>query len=225
MANYLLRMQLPDRAGALGAVASRIGALRGSVASIEILQRDDGEVTDELGVELGEEGVVDLMVAEILEVDGVRMEAVRPVDGPVPDRHAEVLDTARGLFQQDTPDGVIAYVTRRVRASLAADYAVALDPARPGIVAGDGALPEPGALHSLTAGVLAAGGADLEGGLAWAVMPRAELAVVVARQGLAIRELERDRLETVVELADHRWRELAQRAGATTGGSGGGPAA
>ena len=54
MATFLVRIELPDRPGALGAVASRIGAVRGDVVSIEIIRRQDGRAVDEFVVELAE---------------------------------------------------------------------------------------------------------------------------------------------------------------------------
>ena len=103
--NYLIRVQLPDRPGALGAVASRIGSVGGDVVSIDILQRDNGVVVDELGVGLAGDHLIDLLRDEILEVDGVSIESVRPVDGPLPDRHTELLDIATELFKQASPAG------------------------------------------------------------------------------------------------------------------------
>ena len=49
MPNYLIRLQLPDRPGALGAVASRIGAVGGDVVAIDILQRDNGTTQRAIG--------------------------------------------------------------------------------------------------------------------------------------------------------------------------------
>ncbi len=45
-----MRVWLPDRPGALGAVASRIGAVRGDVVGIDILETGDGVAVDELVV-------------------------------------------------------------------------------------------------------------------------------------------------------------------------------
>ena len=45
---HLLRVWIPDRPGALGALASRIGAVGGDVAGIDILVRGAGRVIDEL---------------------------------------------------------------------------------------------------------------------------------------------------------------------------------
>src|SRR5918995_223890 len=45
---FVIRMWLPDRPGALGQVASRIGAARGDVVGIDILERENGQAVDEL---------------------------------------------------------------------------------------------------------------------------------------------------------------------------------
>ena len=71
---------MPDRPGALGQVASRIGAVRGDVLAIEILEQGAGRVIDELTVALPDEGLVPLLTAEIDAVDGVSVENIRTVD-------------------------------------------------------------------------------------------------------------------------------------------------
>jgi len=81
----IVRVWLPDRPGALGQVASRIGAVKGDVCAIEILEQGAGTVIDELVVRLPSDTIVDLMVAEVAAVDGVRVEHVRAVDGELAD--------------------------------------------------------------------------------------------------------------------------------------------
>jgi hypothetical protein len=76
----VVRVWLPDRPGALGQVASRIGAVRGDVLGIEILERGGGSAVDELLVGLPGAELVDLLIAEISAVDGVSVEHVRRVD-------------------------------------------------------------------------------------------------------------------------------------------------
>ena len=71
MESYVLRVWLPDRPGALGAVASRIGAVKGDVVGIEILETGAGQAVDELVVQLPEATLVDLLVNEVRQVDGV----------------------------------------------------------------------------------------------------------------------------------------------------------
>ena len=77
----VMRVWLPDRPGALGQVASRIGAVKGDVLDIEILETGRGRAVDELVVALPDAGLVDLMVSEVHAIDGVSVEHVRVTDG------------------------------------------------------------------------------------------------------------------------------------------------
>ena len=80
MATFVIRVRMPDRPGALGLVASRIGAVGGDIIALEVLQRDDGQVIDEFVVELAGAHLVDLLRSEIEEVDGAGVDEVRPVN-------------------------------------------------------------------------------------------------------------------------------------------------
>ena len=86
MAGYVVRIALPDRPGALGLVASRIGAVGGDIIAINILERQDGKAVDEFVIELVGDGLVQLLRSEILEVDGasvldVEVVAPTPAEG------------------------------------------------------------------------------------------------------------------------------------------------
>lgn len=76
MAGYVLRIVLPDRPGALGLVASRIGAVGGDIVAINILEREGGKAVDEFVVEIAGEHLVELLRSEIHEVDGVAVLAI-----------------------------------------------------------------------------------------------------------------------------------------------------
>src|SRR5579862_9394491 len=78
MSRLVLRIWLPDRPGALGAVASRVGAIRGDVVGIEVVEREGGVAVDDLVVDLPDDGLLELMLAEVRQVDGVRVEDVHP---------------------------------------------------------------------------------------------------------------------------------------------------
>jgi ACT domain-containing protein len=80
MAGYLVRIALPDRPGALGLVASRIGAVGGDIVAIHILERDDGTAVDEFVIDIGGEHLVELLRNEIHEVDGASVLDIEPVD-------------------------------------------------------------------------------------------------------------------------------------------------
>jgi len=79
MAGYVVRISLPDRPGALGLVASRIGAVGGDIVAINILDRDSGHAVDEFVVEIGAQ-LIELLQNEIHEVDGVSVLEIRAAD-------------------------------------------------------------------------------------------------------------------------------------------------
>lgn len=83
MAGYVVRIALPDRPGALGLVASRIGAVGGDIVAINILEREDGRAVDEFVVEIGQE-LIDLLQSEVHEVDGVSILDIRVADSTTP---------------------------------------------------------------------------------------------------------------------------------------------
>ena len=74
---YVVRIRLPDRPGALGQVASRIGAVGGDIVAIDILERSGGRAIDEFVLEMEGDHLVELLRSEIMEVDGVQVEDVR----------------------------------------------------------------------------------------------------------------------------------------------------
>ena len=221
MPNYLIRVQLPDRPGALGAVASRIGSVGGDVVSIDILQRDNGAVVDELGVGLAGDHLLGLLRDEILEVDGVTIETLRAVEGPLPDRHAELLDIATELFVQTSPDALLDHLAGRVRRSLAADFAAIIDADTTRVTASHGEPPPDDELRAMALWAVAplsspvgadetgSGSPDESPGVAAAEMVRAGVVLVVGRVAPVLRSRERQWIAIMAELADHGWRELA----------------
>ena len=91
---FVVRVWLPDRPGALGQVASRIGAVHGDVTAIDILERGGGRVIDELAVVLPDAVSVELLAKEIGAVDGVSVEHIRTVAEERPDSATAVLQLA-----------------------------------------------------------------------------------------------------------------------------------
>jgi hypothetical protein len=213
VASYLIRVQLPDRPGALGAVASRIGSAGGDVVSIDILERHDGVVVDELGVGLAGDHLVTLVRDEILEVDGAFIESVRKVDDPMPDRLAELLDVATDLFVQPTKDDVFARLAAHARRSLFATFAAVVDPGQGGVVATDGVTPELEDLRVLTAGSAdPSSDGTLRPGVALAGLARSGLVLVVGRDDPVLRARERKWISIMAELADQCGRVLPSSA-------------
>jgi hypothetical protein len=215
MRYYLIRVHLPDRPGALGAVASRIGSVGGDVISFEILERGGGVVVDEFGVHVAGEGPIDLLREEILEVDGVSVESLRPVEGELPGRNAEMLDVTADLFRQHSPAVLLERLTERVRASLAADFVAVVDAGSFGVVAGEGGLPVGDRLEALARpaeGTRTPVAVDPVS--TTAVMLQAGLVLVVGRRHPVLRDRERQWVSVMADIADHGWRDLAGPEGA-----------
>src|SRR5215468_9848275 len=96
VANLLVRVWLPDRPGALGLVASRIGAIGGDIVGIDVLERSGHVAVDEFAVLLPDRDLVPLLVREIEEVDGASVEEWREV-ATIPDPSIDVLESVQFL--------------------------------------------------------------------------------------------------------------------------------
>lgn len=212
MFNYLIRVKLPDRPGALGAVASRIGSVGGDVVSIDILQRGRGSVVDELGVGLDSDTLLDLLRDEVLEVDGVSIESIRAVEGPMPDRDTELLEMAAELFKGTPPPALLEHLTARVRRCLAATFAAVADEHDSEIVTSDGEPPEDigsGSAHGAGEGSAdgsALGELDDRPGLVVTPMPLGGKILIVGRLDPVLRQRERQWISTMAGLADYGYR-------------------
>ncbi len=200
MATFVLRVWLPDRPGALGAVASRVGAVRGDVIGIDIIERGAGRAVDELVVDLPEPGLIDLLLAEVGQVEGVDVEDVRPLAGPPEDpavlalRVAVALHGARGEERW-------ARLVAGARELLHADWAVLVDPANGEVLAARGDDPPAAAwLAAFVGGALAEGATPEVAELAVASLGEVGPVLVVSRQHLPLRGREREVLESLARL-------------------------
>jgi hypothetical protein len=91
--SYLIRVVLPDRPGALGAVASALGQVGADILSVDIVERSEGQATDDLVVELPPDRLADSLVSAAAGVAGVRVESIRPYAGVIdPFRELELLE-------------------------------------------------------------------------------------------------------------------------------------
>jgi hypothetical protein len=108
--SYLIRIVLPDRPGALGAVASALGHAGADIMSVDIVERSGGQAIDDLVVELPADKLADSLVTAAASVDGVRVESIRPYAGVIdPFRELELLEKLAASYD-DAPailaDGV-----------------------------------------------------------------------------------------------------------------------
>jgi hypothetical protein len=108
--SYLLRIVLPDRPGALGAVATARGHVGADILSLDVIERNPGSATDDLVVELPTDRLADSLVTAARSVDGVQVESIRPYAGQIdPHRELELLDNLAAKPGESLPvlaDGV-----------------------------------------------------------------------------------------------------------------------
>src|SRR5687767_8861715 len=143
METYVVRMWLPDRPGALGQVASRIGAVRGEIVGIEILERGGGRAIDELVVDLPDGSLQELLVAEIQQVDGVDVEEVRPVADALHDPRLDALETAVILVAATDRQQLIGAVVEHARRSVGAEWSAVVQLEDGAVLATEGQVPAP----------------------------------------------------------------------------------
>ncbi len=210
-----MRLWLPDRPGALGSVASRVGAVRGSVVGIEILETGEGMAIDELVVQLPQAALVDLLVSEVEEVDGVRVEEVRSLGQDVHDPRLDALETAARLVGASDPEELLASLCEHAGRSLGSEWIAVVRLVDGEVRHGAGPVPPSAWLRAFLAGSRAgAGPAELverdTDDVVWAPLPSAGLAVVAGRDGSPYRARERRQLSALARIVDTRFRNLTQ---------------
>ncbi len=107
-----MRIWLPDAPGTLGAVAAEIGAVKGNVVGLEVLEREAGVAIDELVVELPDEpGAVDAVCRGLRNVPGVGVEEITELHAQARDREDSVLAAAAAVLQAATPTAAMNALT------------------------------------------------------------------------------------------------------------------
>lgn len=211
METYVVRLWLPDRPGALGQVASRIGSLRGDVVGIDILERGGGRAVDELVVDLPDGGLVELLVSEIQQVDGVAVEDVRRVARERPDAGLEALGIAATLAEE-APAHRLDRLCKELAALVDGEWVAALDVATSTVVHDlslTAGLPDASWLTAFLDGTRhldhAAQAAGAPGELAWGWLDRSgssttDLVVVVGRSMRPFHSRERQQIALLCRL-------------------------
>ncbi len=212
MESYVVRMWLPDRPGALGQVASRIGAVRGEIVGIEILERGGGRAVDELAVDLPERGLEDLLVQEIRQVDGVDVEEIRPVADALHDPRLDALETAAILVGATDRTELVEAVVVHARRAVGAAWSAVIDLEDGAVLGAEGPVPSAGWLAAFVEGsqssARVAAGESGPDDVVWSPLPSAGLALVVGRSGTAYRARERRQVAALARIVDTRLREL-----------------
>jgi len=127
--SFLIRVQLPDRPGTLGAVATALGEIGADILSVDVVERGSGIAIDDLVVELPSGRLPDTLITAAESVEGVEVDAVRP--------YAGILDTHRELELveeiADDPRKGLEIFTEGVPKIIRAGWAVVVGPDGTGI--------------------------------------------------------------------------------------------
>jgi hypothetical protein len=121
--SHLLRIELPDVPGSLGAVATAIGDVGANIEAIEIVEhRRDGKAVDDVFVELSPDVMPDMVVSAVQRLDGVRVMWVS--------RYAAGgnlhLDLEAVEMITDDPSSAIATLTDLMPKTFRCDWALAI---------------------------------------------------------------------------------------------------
>ncbi|MDQ2796504.1 MAG: ACT domain-containing protein [Actinomycetota bacterium] len=139
--SFLLRLVLPDRPGALGAVATALGTVGADILSVNVIERSPGSATDDFVVELPPDRLADSLVSAAATVHGVQVESIRPYAGQLdPHRELELLDELGR-----NPHASLAVLADGVARVFRAGWALILDAPVSGqsaVLASGGAAPE-----------------------------------------------------------------------------------
>ena len=211
MALFVLRIWLDDRPGALGAVASRIGAVKGDLVGIEILERGGGRAIDELLVDLANPELVSLMAREISEVDGADVEDIRPASDGMRDVRISALSSIATLMEMTNSKDFVSELIGTVIFDFESDWSCLIRPKTQEMLVASGEVPTSSWLSAFVEGTATLGDrGEIQGpgDVAWAPLAGSELVVVVGREKRPYRAIEREQLRLIGRIADVRYREL-----------------
>jgi hypothetical protein len=199
----VVRVWLPDRPGALGLVASRIGAIGADIVGVDVLERSEHVAVDEFAVTLGSEDLVKLLVREIEEVDGASVEQWERVER-FPDP-LDTLETVEHVCAASSVEDLAVRLTARVRSEFNADWAAVLRESQLVAAAGEG-VPDPSVLHAQASGTSAspavAAGESGPDDLAVAPLDPLGSYLLVGRVGHPFRRRERRQLLALARVAE-----------------------
>jgi hypothetical protein len=214
-ATFLVRVWLPDRPGALGAVASRVGAVGGDIVAVDVVDRGGGQAVDDLVVELPSDHL-DLMVREVRAVDGVEVEEVHAIGEAPPDLGLGVLQAATDLVRAIDRQELAACLARHACRVVRLEWAAVCDTATGAIHGAVGPSPDAAWLGAYAMGVTppdsglgdALPVAARDPQIATTSLPDLEVVLIGGRDRLSIRPRERALFEALAAVAGERWDDV-----------------
>src|SRR3546814_8456179 len=141
METCIVRVWLPDRPGALGEVATAIGAVQAEIVGIDILERCAGRAIYGLAVQLPHAATVPRLVSSSRAVPGVDIEDLRLLDDATHDPRADVLETAAVIIGATDRATLLESVVTHGRRVLGGEWAAVLRLHDGELLAADGDAP------------------------------------------------------------------------------------
>jgi ACT domain len=199
--SLVVRVWLPDRPGALGAVASRIGGVGGDVHEIEVIDHGAGRAVDEFLITVPDAVSDDLLAREIGAVDDVDVEDVRAIDYAERDPRLGSLEAAVALAEAPDATARAKALAAHAHSELRAEWVAVVD--GDALVACEGEAPEPAWLAAFATGAAAGPdgvASDQDGEVAWAVVTE-DRVLLAGRSRVPFRPRERKVLTLLARLA------------------------
>lgn len=123
MMSYLMRLVLPNRPGALGALATALGNVGADIQNLIVVERNADLAVDDILVDLPPTGLADSLITAAHSVDGVTVESLN--------RYGGRLDLQDDLALLDTltggSDDLLARFANAVPDVLRAEWALIVD--------------------------------------------------------------------------------------------------
>jgi acetolactate synthase small subunit len=122
----LIRISVPDRPGALGDVASRIGAAGADILQVQVLESEAGRALDDVHLQVRDADHLERVKQQLAAISGVQVIGVR--DEPAPTTGHGELELARRMVA--APTRALQTLVDGVSASTGSDWAaiVRFDP-------------------------------------------------------------------------------------------------
>ncbi|GAB3940004.1 amino acid-binding ACT domain protein [Corynebacterium tapiri] len=122
--SFLVRVQLPDEPGSLGALAEAFGVVGGNIQSVDIVDvSPTGTVTDDIVIELPTGSMPDTLITAVSAVDGAEVDSIRPFAGRV-DRRGQIVMLADLARQRANRQRAIEGLVERIPQSMTATWAI-----------------------------------------------------------------------------------------------------
>ena len=200
---YEIRVWLPDRPGALGEVAGRIGSVGADVVGIEILETGGGSAIDDLLVALPDTVPLERLIEAIASADGVAVEEVARLERPRPDPALGALEIVRAVAAEPPRDRLTRFC-RELRSFIDGEWAAAVRLSDDSAVAMSGRIPDLPWLSAFLRGSkhLTAEADTTPGDIVWCALPSTGIRVASGRDGRVFHAREREMVRLLGDVVD-----------------------